>query len=215
VDALATSVPQLPKVTEAQKLEEEINSMAHELDLLVETVSNLKIQDATETTRIIENVSTIYAVVNQARAALKQRIRELRGNEAVAEFASQNRLLDQALANFLDLCTTPEKCDEYLNRLMVQIEELEARFSDFDEFVIALSEKRSAVAGAFEARKIELNETRNRKAQALFTASERISAASNIARSGSPASMRSTATLPRSHGGKGARAGRATAGARR
>jgi hypothetical protein len=112
--------------------------------------------------------------VNQARAALKQRIRELRGSEAVAEFASQNRLLDQGLANFLDLCTTPEKCDEYLNRLMVQIEELEARFSDFDEFVIALSEKRSAVAGAFEARKIELNETRNRKAQALFTASERI-----------------------------------------
>ncbi|MHA3774281.1 DNA repair ATPase [Verrucomicrobiota bacterium sgz303538] len=174
VDTLNAAVPALPKVTDAQKLDEEISGAAKELDLLIETVSNLKIQDATETTRIVENVSTIYSVLNQARAGLKQRIRDLRGTEAVAEFASQSRLLDQALTNYLDLCSTPEKCDEYLNRLMLQIEELEARFSDFDEFVVQLSENRTAVSGAFETRKLELVETRNRKANTLLTAAERI-----------------------------------------
>jgi hypothetical protein len=174
VAALHAGVPVLAKVSEAQKLEEQITRSAQELDLLIETVSNLKIQDATETTRIIENVSSIYAVLNQARAGLKQKVRDLRGTEAVAEFGSQSRLLDQALANYLDLSSTPEKCDEYLNRLMVQVEELEARFSDFDEYVIELSEKRSALAGAFETRKIELIESRNRKAGALLTAAERI-----------------------------------------
>jgi hypothetical protein len=172
--ALKDAAPTLPKATEAQKLSEEITGAAGELDLLVETVSNLKIADATETTRIIEDVSAIYAVLNQARAAVRARLRDLRGTEAVAEFASQQRLLEQALANYLDLATTPEKCDEFLNRLMVQVEELEARFADFEEFVAQLADKRTVFASAFEARKLELVEARNRRANGLMTAAERI-----------------------------------------
>ncbi len=57
---------------------------------------------------------------------------------------------------------------------MVQVEELEARFADFDEFVVQLGEKRVAISSAFESRKIELIETRNRKANALLTSAERI-----------------------------------------
>ncbi|MEW6157664.1 MAG: DNA repair ATPase [Verrucomicrobiota bacterium] len=172
--AVTSAVPRLGKVTEAKALEEEMNAAGQELDLLIETLTNLSLRDATETTRIVEGITAIYSVLNQGRAALKNRIRELRGAEAVAEFASQLRLLDQALANYLDLCVTPEKCSEYLNRMLVQVEELEARFADFDEFVVQLGEKRTALAGAFEARKLDLIESRNRKAGALFTTAERI-----------------------------------------
>ncbi len=174
VSALREAVPKMPKVADAQKLDDEIAASAKDLDLLVETVGNLKIADATETTRIIEDVSGIYATLNQARAGLRQRIRDLRGTEAVAEFASQQRLLDQALANYLDLSATPEKCDEFLNKLMVQVEELEARFADFEEFVGELADKRTAFAGAFESRKLELVEARNRRANGLLSAAERI-----------------------------------------
>jgi hypothetical protein len=174
VDALRAAAPAVPKVSEAEKLGADIDAAAQELDLLVETVSNLKIQDATETTRIIEAISAIYATLNQARSTLKQRIRDLRGTEAAAEFASQLRLLDQALANYLDLCETPAKCDEFLNRLLVQIEEVEARFADFEDFVVALAEKRTALSSAFEQRKIELVEARNRRANGLLAAAERI-----------------------------------------
>jgi hypothetical protein len=174
VNSLKEAVPQLPKVTEAQKLDEQIGAAANDLDLLVETVSNLKLQDATESARVIEDVASIYAVLNQARAALRARLRDLRGTEAIAEFASQERLLDQALANYLDLSITPEKCDEFFNRLMVQVEELEARFADFEEFVAQLADRRSAIAGAFEAKKLELVEARNRRANGLLSAAERI-----------------------------------------
>ena len=89
---------------------------------------------------------------------MKQRVRDLRGTEAVAEFASQTRLLDQALANYLDLSSTPRKCDEYLNRLLVQVEELEARFADFEEFVVQLAEKRTALS-----RRVRAAEARARR----------------------------------------------------
>ena len=174
VNALKDAVPKMPKVTEAQKLDDDIGAAAKDLDLLVETVSNLKLKDATESARVIEDIAAIYAVLNQARAGLRARIRDLRGTEAVAEFASQERLLDQALANYLDLSLTPDKCDEFLNRLMVQVEELEARFADFEEFVAQLADRRTAIAGAFEAKKLELVESRNRRANGLLAAAERI-----------------------------------------
>jgi hypothetical protein len=174
VDALKASVPAMSKVSEAEKLHEEFDAAAKDLDLLVETVSNLKIKDATETTRVIEAISTIYATLNQGRSALKQRVRDLRSSEAVAEFASQSRLLDQALSNYLDLSSTPAKCDEYLNRMLVQVEELEAHFADFEEFVVQLADKRTSLSTAFEQRKLELLESRNRKANGMLAAAERI-----------------------------------------
>jgi len=173
-EELRNQVPALTAATNAQKLDEDIVATGKELDLLIETVSNLKIQDATETTRVVEAISTIYATLNQTKATLKQKIRDLRGSEAVAEFGSQTRLLDQALTNYLDLCASPEKCDSYLNKLMVQVEELEARFADFEEFVIQLGEKRTQFSGAFEARKIEIVEARNKKANGLLSAGDRI-----------------------------------------
>jgi hypothetical protein len=56
----------------------------------------------------------------------------------------------------------------------VQVEELEARFADFEEFVIELAEKRTSLTTAFEQRKLELVEARNRKANGLLAAAERI-----------------------------------------
>ena len=77
-----------------------------------------------------------------------------------------------AIVNYLDVCDTPEKCDEYLTKLMVQIEELEGRFAEFDEFVVQLSEKREEVYTAFETRKLALVEARNKRAGALMSAAE-------------------------------------------
>ena len=63
------------------------------------------------------------------------------------------KLLNQAVVNYLDVCDTPEKCEEYLTKVMVQIEELEGRFAEFDEFVVQLAEKREEIYNAFETRR--------------------------------------------------------------
>ena len=44
---------------QAKKLDEEIAAGAGELEMLIEIVSNLKIEDATQRTRIIDNISAV------------------------------------------------------------------------------------------------------------------------------------------------------------
>ncbi len=148
--------------------------LSGELEMLIEIVSNLKIEDATETTRIIDNISAIYAHFNQLKAGIKRKRKELMLLEGKAEFNAQIKLVDQGVINYLDVCDTPEKCDEYLTKLMVQLEELEGRFSEFDEYVEKLSVKRDEIYNAFESRKLSLTEARNKRANTLQQAAERI-----------------------------------------
>ena len=142
--------------------------------MLIDIVSNLKIDDATQRTTIIDNISSIYSTLNQARAALKKKRQELLSVEGIAEFSSQMKLLGQAVVNYMDVCDTPEKCDEYLTKLMVQIEELEGRFAEFDDFVVQLTEKREEIYAAFDNKKLALVEARNKRTTSLMSAAERI-----------------------------------------
>ncbi len=160
--------------TEARQLSEELGKSAAALEMLIEIVSNLKIEDANERTRIIDNISTIYSNLNQTRARLRQKSQALLTVEGEAEFHSQMKLIGQAVVNYLDACDSPAKCDEYLTKMMVQIEEIEGKFAEFDAFVVQLAEKREEVYGAFDTKKLQLVETRNRRATALMSAAERI-----------------------------------------
>ncbi|MCA9162872.1 MAG: AAA family ATPase, partial [Planctomycetales bacterium] len=82
--------------------------------------------------------------------------------------------LNQAVVNYLDICDAPQKCEEFLTKMMIQVEELEGRFAEFDEFVVQLTEKREEIYNAFESRKIALIEARNKRAAALASAADRI-----------------------------------------
>ena len=57
---------------------------------------------------------------------------------------------------------------------MVQVEEIEGRFAEFDEFVVQLAEKREEIYAAFDTKKLQLVEKRNRRATALMSAADRI-----------------------------------------
>ena len=167
-------IEKLAKVTEAKDLAEAIAQTGQELEMLIEIVSNLKIEDATQTTRIIDNISAIYAPLNQIKATLKRRKLDLQKVEGAAQFAAQLRLLDQSVVNYLEICDTPDRCEEYLTKIMIQLEELEGKFADFDDYVLQLSEKRDELYSAFESRKLALVEARNKKATTLMSAADRI-----------------------------------------
>ncbi len=168
------AIDKLETAAEAKKLEEQIAKSAAELEMLIEVASNLKIDDATHRTTIIDNISGIFSQLNQARAALKTRLGELMKVEGVAEFAAQIKLLNQGVVNYLDICDTPDRCDEFLTKMMIQLEELDGRFAEFDEFVEKLAETREEIYNAFETRKLQLVEARNKRATALMNAAERI-----------------------------------------
>ena len=70
-------VPKVLKAAEATEIEEKLDEAGAELEMLIDVVSNLKIDDATHTTKIIDDVSAIYATLNQVKVDLKNRKKEL------------------------------------------------------------------------------------------------------------------------------------------
>ena len=171
---LAQSIGHAATVAAGREVEAKLKGVAADLELLIDTVSNLPIEDATQRTRIVDAVSDVFATVNAARSRLQGRIQELGRSEGVAEFNSQLKLLSGSVTNLLSLCDTPERCDELMTRALVQVEELEGRFAEFDEFVVQLAERREQIVAAFEERKLSLQERRNARTQALTQAADRV-----------------------------------------
>ncbi|MGN6545370.1 MAG: DNA repair ATPase, partial [Aureliella sp.] len=170
----SAKVPHVSVVAAGRELQKELGDIAVDLELLVETVSQLKIDDLTQRTAIVDRTGDLLSELNRARSGLKARLRSLLSTEMEADFASQSKLLDQSSAGLLDAADQPEKVDEALSRMMVHIEELEGRFAEHDGLLERLNEKREALIAAFEARRQQLVEIRSRRADGLVKAAERV-----------------------------------------
>ena len=167
VEEQKENIKSVAKVIDANKIEENCKLISSELELLIDILNSLKIDDTTQTTKIIEKISLIFASLNEVRAQLKKKIDSLKSDEAVAEFRAQLTLLEQSIVNFLDLSTSPEKADDYFTKVSIQVEELESKFADFDDFILIISDKRNEVIKAFDAKKNQLIEQINRKTSSL------------------------------------------------
>ncbi len=167
-------IAQVATAADGRKLQDQLTQIGADLELLIETVSQLKIEDLTQRTTIVDRIGDQLAELNRVRSSLKVRVRDLLSGEMEADFASQTKLLDQAAASSLETADTPEKIDEALTRMMLQLEELEGRFAEFDELLGRLTEKRESLYEAFEARRQQLVEARSRRAESLASAAERI-----------------------------------------
>ncbi|MDM1554044.1 MULTISPECIES: DNA repair ATPase [Chryseobacterium] len=171
---ISEDIVALQKAIDAKTIDENINTLSGQLELLVDIVNNLKIEDTSQSTQIIENISLIFARLNQERLELSKRKREISGKELASDFQAQITLFDQSVINFLELSQTPEKCDEYLTKLSIQLEEMETKFIDFDEFIQQIGTKREEVYGHFQNKRVQLTELRNKRTQSLFDAAQRI-----------------------------------------
>jgi DNA repair ATPase/dynein-related subfamily AAA family protein len=174
LEAIVGKIGDVKKASDVKPLKEKLDLSAEGLALLSEVVANLQIDDATQRTRILEGLSVVFGHLNRSRAVVEGRRKELMSSEGRAEFAAQFAVLGQAVSSALGLCDTPEKCDEQLSRMLVQLEELEGRFSEFDEFLAQLGEKREEIYDAFGAKKQQLLDERSRRVQNLAQAAERI-----------------------------------------
>jgi ATPase involved in DNA repair/ATPase family associated with various cellular activities (AAA) len=162
------------RYADAEPLVKELEKLGSGLELLGEVVGGLKAGDPSEKATILEAISGVFAQLNRARATAQNRRKELLGKERRAEFGAQFKLFAQAIESALSLADSPEKCDEQLARLGVQLEELESRFAELDEFHAQLAERREEMLEGFEARKQALLDERNRRAANLMSAAERI-----------------------------------------
>jgi hypothetical protein len=151
-----------------------LDAQAAGLDLLTAQLGGLPGGDAVVRTRILDRISALYADINKLRAEARQRRKSLGASEARAEFGAQFKLFGQAVENALEFADTPEKCDEALTRLLAQLEELEGRFAEHDQFISDIAEQRETVYEALAARRQDLVEAQQRRAQAVAEAAGRI-----------------------------------------
>ena len=174
LDAVLHKVEAVDNAANLGPLEAEIQRIGDGLAVLAEVVSGLQAGDAVARTTILEKISEVMAHHGRARATFQSARRNLLSREGKAEFAAQFKLFSQTAASALALCDTPERSDEQLTHVLVQLQELESRFSEFDEFLGDLAAKREEVTDAFAARKQSLLDERQARVQNLIAAAERI-----------------------------------------
>lgn len=167
-------IQQANNTTQLQALLTESDEMSNDLDMLSNLMATLKFDDVILQTKIVEAIAEVYAKLNQMKARTIQKRKSLSSVEMVAQFGAQFKLFGQSVANALNLVTTPERCEDELSRLLVQLEELENQFSESDEFLADIVAKREEVLETFEGHKQQLLEERQRRAQSLQTAADRI-----------------------------------------
>lgn len=171
---LDTAVQAAKTVLQLEEPTLELKKLGEDLDTISQLMSSLKIDDANQRTSIVEAISAIYGRLNQVRAKAEQSRKGLRSSESIAQFGAQFTLFTQSITNALSLATDPERCDDQLSRLLVQLEELESQFSDSEEFLADILAKREELLETFESHKQSLLDDRQRKAQSLQDAALRI-----------------------------------------
>ena len=174
LDRLLERTQAVEKTHEFEPIQEELDRVSEGLNVLSDVAANLQVDDPTARTRILEQISEVFAHQNRVRAMMANRRKDLLSSEGKAEFAAQFKLFGQSVQSAIAFADTPEKCDEQLSRLMVQLEELEAKFSEFDEFIGELAQKREEVYEAIGQKKQQLLDERQRRVQNLWGAAERI-----------------------------------------
>ena len=174
IDELATNSQAIEKASDGVEIRETLEGIGDGLELLTDVVGGLTIDDATVRTSILESISEVLGVLNRARALLDGRLKSLLETEAVAEFGAQFKLFGQSVAGAMALAGDPETCDQQLSKLMLQLEELESRFGEFDQFAEQLATKREDVYEAFSSRKQALLDERQRRAGRMVEAAGRI-----------------------------------------
>ncbi|MFE6281079.1 DNA repair ATPase [Streptomyces sp. NPDC057877] len=174
IEQLVADAEAVTTVAEAAPLAARLDGLADSLRTVTEVVGGLDIGDTTVRTTVLERVAETLGGVNRARATLEARRRTLVDQEGRAAFGAEFALLGQAVTGALQAADGPEECDAQLGRLLVQIEDLESRFAEFDDFLAELADQRAEVYEAFSARKQSLADARARRAEQLAASAARI-----------------------------------------
>lgn len=155
-------------------IQNEIEQTAEGLDLLTNILSTLEVEEAPERTIILEKVAEIYAQVNQVKAKSRNKLKAIQATESVAEFGAQFKLFSLSITNAVSVSDTPERCDEELTKLTIQLEEIESQFAENEQYLGEILNKREELYDTFQSLKQTLLDERQRRAQHLYDSAVRV-----------------------------------------
>ncbi|MFY0675659.1 MAG: DNA repair ATPase [Neptuniibacter sp.] len=165
-------LPETHKTADLERLSDDADKVRSDLNLVNQEVAEIETDDPTHTTRILDLTTEVMARLNATEARLRNRRSELRDGEAQAEFASQLKLLSQAMTSALGQADSPEACDDQLARLMGIVDKLESRFAEFDQYLTEIYSRRDEVQAAFEAQKQQLLSSRQKRVENISQAAQ-------------------------------------------
>lgn len=174
ITTVETQVAEVKKATEVTPLAEELADVSKGLEILQEIVATLKVDDPTLRTQILEQISEVTSLLNRVRAQVANAKKNFGEKESIAEFSVQFKLFSQNVQSSLSLADTPEKVDETLSALLLSLEELEAKFGEFDTFLEDLYKKREEIMSSFGSKKQILSDQRQRRVDQLISAADRV-----------------------------------------
>jgi len=174
ITELDEAVAASESVTELKPIRQSIDELVDGLDLLNHTMMSLDIEDSRQRTRILEDISGVFSQVNRVKASADLAAKSVGSEEARAEFGARFKLLSQSVTSGLNASDTPQSCDQQLSQILIQLEDLESQFSDYDEFYSEILAKRDEIYENFEQHKQQLMDAQQRRCLNLMTAAERI-----------------------------------------
>jgi len=174
IDELDLQVQASDSVTALKPIRDRIEQLVTGLELLNHTMLSLDIEDSRQRTKILEDISGIFSQINRVKASADLAAKSVGSEEARAEFGARFKLLGQSVTSGLNASDTPQGCDQQLSQILIQLEELESQFSDYDEFYAEILAKRDEIYDNFEQHKQQLMDAQQRRCLNLMTAAERI-----------------------------------------
>ncbi len=174
ISELENAVQRSDSITALKPIRIEIEQLVNSLELLNRTMLSLEIEDSRQRTRILEDISTVFSQINRVKANADIAAKNVGSEEARAEFGARFKLLSQSVTSGLNACDTPQNCDQQLSQILIQLEDLESQFSDYDDFYHEILAKRDEIYDSFEQHKQQLSDAQQRRCVNLMTAAERI-----------------------------------------
>ncbi|WP_303293298.1 DNA repair ATPase [Marinobacter sp. ST-43] len=171
---LQTALAEADSRDALKKIVDRYRELTEGLDMIQSMLASMGGDDAALETAITDNISGIYATINQQRSEAEIRLKEQGSAEARAQFAARIRLFEQSLANGVSALSDVRECDGLMTRMLDQLQELESQFGEYDEFLAAILEQRENAHESIEARRQQLQDQQQRRVTTLTDAAARI-----------------------------------------
>ncbi|TVT32455.1 DNA repair ATPase [Marinobacter vinifirmus] len=171
---LQTALAEADSRDALKKIVERYRELTGGLDMIQGMLASMGGDDAALETAITDNISGIYATINQQRSEAEIRLKEQGSAEARAQFAARIRLFEQSLANGVSALSDVRECDGLMTRMLDQLQDLESQFGEYDEFLAAILEQRENAHESIEARRQQLQDQQQRRVTTLTDAAARI-----------------------------------------
>lgn len=165
-------IAEIKKVVDFEQPEERLNHLLEQINIVNGEINDIDFKDPTVISAILDSISSVFAKLNQIKAKIKNIRKSLMSEEAKLEFAAQFKLLSQSVSSAITTSDTPEKCDENMTRVLNQVEALESKFSDFDEFLVDIHKRREDIKDTFENHKQILMNERQKRINSIENASK-------------------------------------------